>query len=933
MTVSSRLSKLIQAFEARSLKIERRNNYVQAQCPCHDDSSPSVSFRENSDGKISIKCHAGCDGGNILKELGLNYEILYPENEKKKSFSKRSIVATYPYLDEEGTVVYESVRYHPKDFRQRVPLSNGKFQWSLKNVRRVIYNLPNVIKAIESNKPVFLVEGEEDADNLNDRRLVGTTVPMGAGKWQDDYTPYFKDAAVVILPDNDEPGKKHAVLVAEKLLGLAKSVRIVMLPDIPEKGDVTDWLMNGGTADELLKLAFDEEPISDVKEAQIVTGIDDNDEQEELEESDTSDYAGRYFEKDCKIYHRYSELLIADFAIDIVSVVHDDNGGRKFYIKIREIEKGVLHVTEKIEIIPEHLDNLTLFYKAIRPFSMGEIYQYKDFKTRPISIFKWLLLSFNKPVVRRPDHVGRIYSMNRDNRPFWMFGNAMICPEYTDKSGVKHKAKLILPNENSEFIVDDRTGFTLPLYESELEKEQLVPLINTDIGSMDNAAQFAGEVRSKLVDLIGGGNPMAMNFAKYLLGFVAYHLYEKELNYANDINGHSVMLYVFGPKGTGKTTYFNTILRAFFGLHKTKELKGNTVTVAAIENQMGHFSNLPVCYDEFNPEVAKIDYQAINGYYHKVSRTVSDMDRKGRNKFTPIRSTLSITSNFKINLDVDQADTTESRVIYFEYKKEYRSNNAELFEWFQENLDKISRVTTYMLLNQTSTGRNTIKNEVQDLYKKYKAAIERDFERNPGLYTVEHRLTDNYSRIVACYEHCYGIDNELRAFTLKHLLDRFAAAKINEKEQRVIDQVIYMAAGGKIKEYWHYAYLDSKKELTINLKSLYGAYEEEKREKAVDYNTFKKTFEEYFETLGPFNPSEVCKWNGSYYTKEGKIYVNKSVRVVSISFDLVKKENSRLRDLFPIPNDLWNELKIHGDNSTIELPTDAGIFGDESPVF
>ncbi|MEX1159549.1 MAG: hypothetical protein WEA79_01775, partial [Balneolaceae bacterium] len=162
-----------------------------------------------------------------------------------------------------------------------------------------------------------------------------------------------------------------------------------------------------------------------------------------------------------------------------------------------------------------------------------------------------------------------------------------------------------------------------------------------------------------------------------MLAYVVYHLYEKELYFSNDMNGHTVMLYVYGPKGTGKTTYFNTFLRAFFGLHKTKEMKGNSVTIAAIENQMGHFSQLPVCYDEYNPEFSKIDYQNINGYYHKTSRTVSDVDRAGRNKFTPIRSTLSLTSNFRINLDVDQADATESRVIYFEYKKEYRSNDSD----------------------------------------------------------------------------------------------------------------------------------------------------------------------------------------------------------------------------------------------------------------
>ena len=188
--ISTRLQKILDIIESRGLKIENRSGYVQTQCPCpgHEDSTPSVTWKEQADGKITVKCYAGCDGGDILKALDLNFEILYPENRQKtKSNSKSRIVATYPYTDENDNVLFEAVRFHPKKFRQRVPQPNGEYKWSLKGVRRVIYNLPDVLQAAKEGKPVFLVEGEKDVEALDKRELVATTVPMGAGKWRDEY--------------------------------------------------------------------------------------------------------------------------------------------------------------------------------------------------------------------------------------------------------------------------------------------------------------------------------------------------------------------------------------------------------------------------------------------------------------------------------------------------------------------------------------------------------------------------------------------------------------------------------------------------------------------------------------------------------------------------------------------------------------------------
>ncbi|PKD43771.1 hypothetical protein [Rhodohalobacter barkolensis] len=892
--ISTRLQQILDEIESRGLKVEHRGDYIQTQCPCpfHDDRTPSVTWKKQPDGKISVTCHAGCEGSEILKSLGFNFEILYPEYRNRQTKpQKKRIVATYPYTDENGELLFEAVRFHPKSFRQRVKQPNGEYTWSLKGVRRVIYNLPDVIRAIEENRPVFLVEGEKDADALEKRGLVATTTPMGAGKWQDSYNEFFKNADVIILPDNDDPGREHAVLITEKIGGIAKSIRILQLPGLKEKEDVSDWLMEGGTKDELLELAFNTDVVSTRNEAVAIVGVENNND----EGPSVRQLNNHFFEENHSIYSTgEDQRLVADFAIDINSIVKDDREGRIFYINIRELNRGKLIKTDTIEVLPESLDDVRSFYKAIRPYTMGEIIQARNDKVKPLSIFKWLLSGFDKPIVRRPDHVGFIQPTDNDNRPYWLFGNALICPPYKDQP-----AKIIEPNESDEFIVNNRVGFTLPLYQSMKEKEQLAPIINTN--TME-AEQFMGEVKAKLIDLIGGGDNTgrAKNYAKLILAYVVYHLYEKDLYYANDMNGHTIMLYVYGPKGTGKTTYFNTFLRAFFGLHKTKEMKGNSVTIAAIENQMGHFSQLPVCYDEYNPEFSKIDYQNINGYYHKTSRTVSDVDRAGRNKFTPIRSTLSLTSNFRINLDVDQADATESRVVYFEYKKEYRSNNSDLFEWFEDNLDNLSRITTHILLNQTDELRKTVRSNVRQLYQAYKTALDKTVAKEPKSYIAEHRLTDNYTRLLGCYELIFGTDENLRAFIYEELLERFAAAKANEKENALINQLIYLASSGRIKESWQYNYNNSREEMYVNINQLYEAYAEYKRENAINSNQFKEILKDYFKQCGGFEVG-TRKWYGRYYPRDNAapVDVKKAVHSYILTYRQIGKSDNELINLFP----------------------------------
>jgi len=247
------VKKPLEAILAKLECEDRGEGQYQARCPAHDDDKPSLSITETSPGgKVLLYCHAGCSYFDVLKAMELTEDELYGhKNGLEKDFSQRKIEATYDYVDEEGKLKFQVIRFYPKGFSQRRPDGKGGWLWNLEGMKRVPYKLPEVIKAITEGKLIFIVEGEKDADNLVKMGFTATTNSGGAGKWTEEHSKWLVGADVVILPDNDEPGRKHAEQVADSLKGIAKSIRIVQLPGLPPKGDVSDWIEAGGTALEL----------------------------------------------------------------------------------------------------------------------------------------------------------------------------------------------------------------------------------------------------------------------------------------------------------------------------------------------------------------------------------------------------------------------------------------------------------------------------------------------------------------------------------------------------------------------------------------------------------------------------------------------------------------------------------------------------------
>lgn len=166
--------------------------------------------------------------------------------------SKKPIVAKYEYTDEDGNYLFEVVRHEPKDFRPRVHLGNNRYKWTLEGIRRVPYRLHDFAKL--DGQLVCVAEGEKDVDSLRKLGFIATCASGGANGWHKKYAEYLHKHTVAIFPDNDDAGEVYADAVATSIDGIAVDYRIIRLPDLPPKGDVTDFIERGGTKEDLLRL-------------------------------------------------------------------------------------------------------------------------------------------------------------------------------------------------------------------------------------------------------------------------------------------------------------------------------------------------------------------------------------------------------------------------------------------------------------------------------------------------------------------------------------------------------------------------------------------------------------------------------------------------------------------------------------------------------
>jgi 5S rRNA maturation endonuclease (ribonuclease M5) len=245
-----------------------------ARCPAHDDESPSLSIGTGSEGKALVHCHADCATEVVLDAIGMKMSDLFPDApgakpassnkpkgrgrafasaddaiaELERKLGKRS--AMWTYRNASGEPVGFILRWNRADGKDIRPVSLHADDWRMAAMPEPhpLYRLPELSAAPR----VIVCEGEKSADAAQSLGFVATTSVGGsAAPKRSDWQP-LAGKEVWILPDNDAPGRKYADTVAGILANLmpASVVRIIELSDLPDKGDIVDWIEAHGEAAE-----------------------------------------------------------------------------------------------------------------------------------------------------------------------------------------------------------------------------------------------------------------------------------------------------------------------------------------------------------------------------------------------------------------------------------------------------------------------------------------------------------------------------------------------------------------------------------------------------------------------------------------------------------------------------------------------------------
>ncbi len=242
-------------------------------CPCHEDTKPSLCINPGNNGGILLKCpvcHAGAK--EVIASGMYSFTMIdlaptnyvngqshpangYPNapwgNWAQEKFG--AYVDSYNYTDEAGNIIKQVVRTDRKEFRQR-HLDGRKWVWGAKGLRSVVYRLQKIANA-DPSETIYLLEGEKDVHTLESWGLLATCNDQGAEKFTKAHAECLRDRHIVIVPDNDNAGRRHRDLCLRLLKGVAASVRVLDLPNLPEKGDVTDWRNDcRGTKEQFLEL-------------------------------------------------------------------------------------------------------------------------------------------------------------------------------------------------------------------------------------------------------------------------------------------------------------------------------------------------------------------------------------------------------------------------------------------------------------------------------------------------------------------------------------------------------------------------------------------------------------------------------------------------------------------------------------------------------
>jgi DNA primase len=241
-------------YRVRAPKIHQRGKREwRGACPIHKGTGDNFSV-EAETGRWY--CHSKCGRGGDLLDFEMTTtgsqfvearaEVFRIVGRSEVEQRPKEIVQAYDYTTATGELLYQVVRFEPKGFAQRRPDGAGGWVWK-KHPQQVLYRLREIIEA----PIVICVEGERDVETLRDYGFVATTIAGGCkAPWLPQFSEVLRGKEVILIPDNDPPGKAMAARIAKAIHGhVAELVYLELDPGVK---DITDWFAAGRSEVELI---------------------------------------------------------------------------------------------------------------------------------------------------------------------------------------------------------------------------------------------------------------------------------------------------------------------------------------------------------------------------------------------------------------------------------------------------------------------------------------------------------------------------------------------------------------------------------------------------------------------------------------------------------------------------------------------------------
>ena len=235
-------------------KCSKKGKGYMAICSFHGETTPSMSLVKYDDGTWGYRCF-GCGATGdpikyVQKTQGLDFidAVKLLTKEAREAPPRPRLVAEYNYQDQDGNLLYQVLRYEPKNFRAR-QMSDKGWVWCLDGIRNVLYRLPEIVS--RSHDTIYYVEGEKDVETLRGHGLVATTHRGGANAFRPELLDCIPGKRrIVVVPDRDEPGM--ALMRKVFAAGRSKGHDVGFLL-LPQCKDVSEWFETGHSLEDMLK--------------------------------------------------------------------------------------------------------------------------------------------------------------------------------------------------------------------------------------------------------------------------------------------------------------------------------------------------------------------------------------------------------------------------------------------------------------------------------------------------------------------------------------------------------------------------------------------------------------------------------------------------------------------------------------------------------